>query len=308
MRLMVPVLIIVLGMVLFSFLSGGIGVALLGEGKVPGFLVVEKPHPKLPAETVSYLGSIPITNTMIASWLTIILLSSFAIAATRKMKLVPTGMQNILEAVFEGMLNFSEEVAGKEKGRKFFPVIFVIFLYVLANAWLGLLPGFGTILIHTHEGEAELLRGANTDINLTLALAVVSFVFVEYWGVVTQGPFGYASKFFNVSKLTTSVKNIIQGKLKEGFNQVFSGVIDVFVGLLEGVSELIRLVSFSFRLFGNMTAGEILLLIAVFLVPWIVPVAFYGLELLVGFIQALIFSGLTLVFATLATQSAHDAH
>jgi len=146
----------------------------------------------------------------------------------------------------------------------------------------------------------HLLRGANTDINMPLALALISFVFVEFFGIRAHGGFRYLAKFINVGQFFRSTGQLFTGKLRAGLSGMFTGVVDIFVGALEALSEFIRIVSFTFRLFGNMTAGEILLLIAMFLVPWVLALPFYGLELLVGFVQALIFGGLTLVFVTIA--------
>jgi len=206
----------------------------------------------------------------------------------------------LLEFALGALLNFCKTVAGEKNGRRFFPIVATIFLFVAFNAWLSLLPGFGSITVHTAEGEAHLLRGANTDINMPLALALVSFVFVEYFGLRTLG-IRYLGKFLNVGGFLRSMRLIVTGKLKAGFSGLIAGAINVFIGLLEALSEFIRIISFTFRLFGNMTAGEILLLIAMFLIPWIFALPFYGLELLVGFVQALIFSGLTLIFLTVAT-------
>jgi F-type H+-transporting ATPase subunit a len=197
-------------------------------------------------------------------------------------------------------------VAGEKNGRRFFPIVATIFLFVLMNAWLSLLPGFGSVEVITAEGEhVHLLRGANTDINVPLALALVSFVFVEYFGLRSHG-FRYLGKFINVGQFFRSIGQLFRGRFKAGLSGLFNGMIDIFVGILEALSEVIRVVSFTFRLFGNMTAGEILLLIVAFLVPWVLALPFYGLELLVGFVQALIFAGLTLVFVTIAVTS-HQA-
>jgi F-type H+-transporting ATPase subunit a len=177
-----------------------------------------------------------------------------------------------------------------------------IFLFVALNTWLSLLPGFGSITVETAEGEVHLLRGANTDINMPLALALMSFVFVEFFGLRSHG-FRYLGKFVNVGQFFRSIGQLFRGRLRAGLNGLITGAINIFVGFLEALSELVRIVSFTFRLFGNMTAGEILLLMAMFLIPWLFALPFYGLELLVGFVQALIFSGLTLVFLTVAVAS-----
>ncbi|MFC1963306.1 F0F1 ATP synthase subunit A [Chloroflexota bacterium] len=268
------------------------------------------------------LGPIYVTNTLIASWLSIVVLVGIFYFATRKMKLVPRGLQNLMEFLVEAMLNFVEGIAGNENGRRFFPIIATIFLFVLANAWLSLLPifnviGFGhhgvsdTLFFGEYSGaiiELPFLRSANTDINLPLMLALMSFVFVEYWGISSLGVFRYMGKFFRFGQLRQGLGQLVRGKVKPALGMVFTGVIDVFVGFVELMSEFIRLVSFTFRLFGNMTAGEVLLLLTAFLVPWVFPVVFYGLEFFFGSIQALIFGGLTLVFATMAVASHGAEH
>lgn len=155
----------------------------------------------------------------------------------------------------------------------------------------------------------HLFRGVNTDINFPLALAIISFVMVEFWGIKSVGFGHYMTKFFNFAPLINAFKTLFSGKIKEGASALFDGFIRVFIGLIELLSEFVRILSFTFRLFGNMTGGEILLLMMVFLMPFLLVVPFYGLELLVGFIQALIFAGLTLVFATIAvTPHAEEGH
>jgi len=209
-------------------------------------------------------------------------------------------LQSAFEFLLGWLYSFCQEVAGEENGRRFFPIVATIFLFVITNAWLSLLPGFGSIAVTTAAGEhVHLLRGANTDINMPLALALMSFVFVEYFGIRSRG-FRYLGKFISVGQFFRSVGQLVRGRLRAGISGLFTGFVDIFVGCLEAISELVRIVSFTFRLFGNMTAGEMLLLIAMFLVPWIFALPFYGLELLVGFVQALIFAGLTLVFLTIA--------
>jgi F-type H+-transporting ATPase subunit a len=277
------------------------------------------------------LGPIYITNTLIASWLSILLLIGLFYFATRKMKLIPKGLQNIAETIIEIMLNFVEEVAGKENGRRFFPIVATIFLYVFMNAMMGLLPFFSVIgrfhegtsdtlipiLLHTffpglspslgqYSGpiiDVPLFRPANTDINLPLMLALVSFFCVEYWGVTSLSLRHYLSKFLRFQQLFQGLGQLVRGKIKPALSAIFFGILDVFVGALESLAELVRILSFTFRLFGNMTAGEILLLMIAFLTPWIVGIIFYGLEAFFGFIQAFIFAVLTLVFATMAVTS-----
>lgn len=281
---------------LVSIVSGPMGKNLLG---LPEWLIVGKPHPELPAEIVLHLFGFPITNSIIATWITMVFLVSFCFVATRKMMLVPGRRQALLEVAIEALLNFCRSVAGEKNGRRFFPIVATIFLFVAFNAWLSLLPGYGSILAHTSEGEVHLLRGANTDVNTPLAVALISFFFVEIIGFSTLG-IGYGKKFINLSGMIQSARLLSQGKVAAALSSLIFGLINVFVGVIELVSELIRVVSLTIRLFGNMTAGEILLLVAGFLMPWLFALPFYGLELLVGFVQALIFSALTLIFLTMA--------
>lgn len=263
-----------------------------------------------------------LTNTLLATWLTIIVLVLLVRSVTSNHQLIPGRLQGLVEFGIEYLYNFIAGIAGPRYARAFLPIIATIFLFVLTNAWLGLLPGFGTIGVihhgehravpftpvgpvavilpgaqpiepgqHAPEGSIEgtlvpFLRGANTDLNTPLALALVSFVFVEMWGLRVNGILGYGSKFLNLRRL-------FRGQI--GF-----GLLDVYVGLLELLSELVRLVSFTFRLFGNMFAGEVLVTVVVFLIPWVVVEVFFFLELLVGLIQAFVFAALTVVFATMA--------
>jgi len=303
--LIIGILVVFLTLFVVAFVSGPLGKSMIGDLGLPSWLSIPQPDPQLPPEVVFHLFGFPITNSIIGAWITIILLVGFSYAVTRRLKLIPGKLQSVLEFALGALLRFCQNVAGEKNGRRFFPVVATIFLFVAFNAWFGLLPGFGSITVTTAEGEAHLIRAANTDINMPLAIALMSFVFVEYFGFKSLG-IRYLGKFFNVGQFINSVGKIFKGKVRAGLGGLMTGFIHIFVGLLEGLSELVRIVSFTFRLFGNMTAGEILILIAAFLIPWVFALPFYGLELLVGFVQALIFGGLTLVFLTLAVAS-HSA-
>ena len=238
-----------------------------------------------------------VTNTMLSAWLTSIVMLAFFIGGARKPKLVPGRLQALVEMLFELVLNFASSILGPEMGRKSFPVVATIFFFVLFNAWIAifLIPiyqavGYGANVGGEFKLATHLVRPAGTDLNMPLALALVSFVFVEYWGFRAHR-FGYLKKFF-------AFGDILRGRP--------SGIINVFVGLLELISELVRIVSFTFRLFGNMTAGEILVVMITFLVPFVATQFVFGLELLVGLIQSVIFAGLTLVFLSVAVS--HEEH
>jgi F-type H+-transporting ATPase subunit a len=304
--LTVILLLVVLAIVGIGFLAGALGQPVLDvlnklfntNLTVPGWiqvLSVPQPEVHLSATTLFNIGPIPITNSIVASWLTIVVLVLVCWGATRRMKVVPGRFQAIFEFLVGWIYNFCVSVMGEKNGRRFFPLVATIFLYVAFNAWLGLLPGFGSITLNHHE----LLRPANTDINTPAALAIVSFCFVLVAGIKASG-IGYLEQYLNIRQSLRGFGQLFRGKIKAGFKGIFMGLIDIFVGLLEFLSHLIRILSFTFRLFGNMTAGEILLLVAAYLLPWFFAIPFYGLELLVGFVQALIFAGLTLVFLAVA--------
>ena len=238
-----------------------------------------------------------VTNTMLSAWLTSIIMLVFFIGGARNPKVIPSRLQALVEMLFELVLNFASSILGPEMGRRAFPVVATIFFFVLFNAWLAifLIPiyqavGYGANVGGEFKLATHLIRPAGTDLNFPLAIALVSFVFVEYWGFRAHG-FGYLKKFF-------AFGDLLRGRP--------SGLINVFVGILELVSELVRIVSFTFRLFGNMTAGEILVIMITFLVPFIATQFVFGLELLVGLIQSVIFAGLTLVFLSVAVS--HEEH
>jgi len=298
--LVIGILVFFLVLFVVGFASGPLGRSIFGDLGLPSWLSVPRPEPKLPAEEVFHLFGFPITNSIVAAWLTIIALVAFSYVVTRRLRLIPTRLQALFEFALGSLLSFCQRVAGEENGRRFFPIVATIFLFVIMNAWLSLLPGFGSILITNAEGESvPLLRAANTDINMPLALAVMSFALVSFFGVRSLGA-SYLGKFVNVGQFFRGVRQLFRGKLRAGLSGMFTGIIDIFVGFVETLSELVRIVSFTLRLFGNMTAGEILLLMATFLMPFLFALPFYGLELLIGFVQALIFGGLTLVFLTMA--------
>ena len=303
------IMLTVLALALFivGFLAGPLGQSFFKGLNMPEWLKVPTPSVELPAEVLFHLGPLPVTNTILTSWITIAVLAMILIGLSSRSKLVPGRFQGMIESALEWVYNLCKDVAGEKSGPRLFPVIVTIFLFVLFNAWMGLIPGFGSILVHTEEGSVPLLRGANTDINTPLAIAIISFLFVTYLGLASGG-FGFLKQFFNGERFSRGLGKLFTGKAKGAFGDIFYGLIDGFVGLLELVSYIFRIFSFTFRLFGNMTGGEILVLMFLFLFPFVIVLPIYGLELLVGAVQALIFSGLTLVFATIAGTPHGEEH
>ncbi len=263
--------------------SGGTGEASAGASEEA------EEHHSTPLDATEFA----ITNTMLSAWLASLVLILLFVLGARKRSMVPGRLQSLVEVLFEGVLSFANGVLGPEMARKTFPIVATIFFFVLFNAWLALLPFYQFLGFVDGHGEikAHLLRPAGTDLNMPLALALISFGFVEYWGFRSHG-FGYLKKFFAFGSL------IRKGPIQGG--------IDVAVGLLELLSEGVRIVAFTFRLFGNLTAGEILVVMITFLFPLVFTNLVYGLELLVGLIQSVIFAGLTLVFISVATS--HQEH
>lgn len=238
----------------------------------------------LKAETLFRIGAFPVTNSLLAALGASGILSMFAVNL-RRVQRIPGKLQNVAEMVIAWMLDLCTSVTGdRMRARRFFPLVASLFLFVLLNNWLGLVPGFGSIGLKESGHFVPLLRAGSADLNTTLALALISVVATQVFGVLILSPGTYAGKFFN-----------------------FKNPIFTFVGLVELVGEFAKLISFSFRLFGNVFAGEVLLVVISSLVPAFAPVPFYGLELFVGLIQAFIFSVLTLVFLTVATSRA-EAH
>ena len=337
-KMLTPRRIIAILVVLFAM----IGSAILLKIPLPAIV--------LPAEVVFHIGPIGLTNTFVATLIADAVILLLAILGARKLKDVPSGLQNFIEWFIETFYNLSEDVAGKKLVKQLFPIFMTILTFIVVANWMGLVPGAESIgklepleeaykisgvtsgypvkevflgirtldaadgsysltaeqkaeLDHekadaaTHEGdeaeavhhESELgyyvlapyVRPATTDLNVALAIALISVVWTQVIGVQALGG-SYFRKFFMPHM--TGMKPI-----------------DFFVGILELISEFAKIISFTFRLFGNVFAGAVLLFVMTFLVPFLVPLPFYGLEVFVGFMQAFVFAILTLIFMSMAT-------
>ncbi|HEY0754994.1 MAG TPA: F0F1 ATP synthase subunit A [Ktedonobacteraceae bacterium] len=269
-------------------------------------------------DVIFSIGNFPVTNTLLCTWLVIALLLLLVFFARRKPDRVPRGFQNFSEWAVESLLNLVEGVSGKEKGRKFFPLVATLFIFILFANLVDILPGVDTIGSFTSEslklnpvvnpinlGFLHLLSGNDTgaivpwfrppttDLNLTFSMALIVVVVCQVFGFATLGAGEHLSKYFKFKELVTKP----------------SGSIEFFVGLVELVTELSRILSFAFRLFGNIFAGSAVLAVFGFLTLGIGNVVFIPLELFVAFVQALVFSLLTLVFLEMATAShSHEEH
>lgn len=233
----------------------------------------------LKPEILGYIGLLPITNTLLFGWIAIALLTVASLVVSRKVALVPAGFQNLTELVIDFGHNTVEELA-HEKTKLIFPVVMTFFLYIMVANWLGLFPGIGTITYH----DQPLLRSINSDLNMTLSLAILSALITHIFALKYLGLKEYLKKWFSL-------------------NPIF-----LFVGLLELVGEFTKILSLSFRLFGNIFAGEVVLTTVSSLFAFFVPLPFYFLEIIVGFVQAAVFMMLTLVFMTILTEKHNAEH
>jgi F-type H+-transporting ATPase subunit a len=252
---------------------------------------------------VLQIGKFVVTNSMLVTWIVAVGLIVFAQIATRNIKPIPSGIQNFWEWLVEGLHTFLESIIGRELVRKTFWFFATIFIFILFVNWFGLIPGVGTIgwghydpntgVFHV---DRPLLRGGNADLNMTTAMAAVFFVLWVIWALQAQGLGGFLKHLFAPKGETT------------GILKVLMAVIFFMVGWLEVISILFRPVSLSFRLFGNIYAGESILEAMAHMVPmwvaWLPPIPFYFMEILVGVVQALVFMLLTAVFTMLIAQ--HD--
>ncbi len=241
------------------------------------------PEISIKAEHLFYFWGLDITNSVALAFITSAILIVLGIFFKNRLTLIPGKFQNFLEFAFEGMLSLCNSVINdEEKTKKYFPLVATIFFFVLISNWLGLLPGIGSIgLYETHGEETQLIplfRAPAADLNFTIAIALIAVIGVNIFGISAIGAISHFKKFIN-----------------------FKSPIGFFIGILELISEIAKIISFSFRLFGNVFAGEVLLIIIVFLLPLIAPLPFILLEIFVGFIQAFVFAMLTLVFITIAT-------
>lgn len=288
--------------------------------KLPGIAQIQP-------ETIFYIGGFPVSNTLLCTWISILILVVFFYFATRKRAIIPSRFQSAVEITVEYMRGLVEGVSGKEKGRKFFPLVATLFLFIAVSNMLDVIPGVDTVGAIDGAGIQSLhlsaatcnqpflgflpncqpvagiflfgqisnqiipwIRPNTSDLNLTLAMALVSVITAQVFGFATLGAKEHLMKYVNLRALRQ-------------FS--FGGFIAFFVGLLEIVSELARIISFSFRLFGNIFAGSAVLAVFAFILPFVSDIVFIPLEMFVAVVQALVFAMLTLVFLQIATTSEH---
>lgn len=240
-------------------------------------------HVVLAPEQLGTLFKIPITNTLITSWIVVLVLVALGFIVGSRVKMIPGKFQTLLEWMFGFAYDYiAETLESREMARRFFPLLMTIFLFIFTANILEFTPGIGSFGLFKHGEFLPILRSVNTDLNVTLMLAILSFLVIEITGIVTIGAVKYGGKFLN-----------------------FRSFIGFFVGIIELFSEIARIISFSFRLFGNIFAGEVLILVVVYFLPYAAPVPVMAFEVFVGFVQAAIFAVLTLFFIKIAIAEPH---
>lgn len=238
---------------------------------------------------VGHIGSLPITSTLLTTWVAMLLLIIGVWLLRRNLQAVPGRVQSIVEMVIGGAYDYTvETLENRQLATRYFPVLMTIFLFLLVMNWVGLLPGVTSIGYYESGHLVPFFYPPATDLNIAIAFALVSMFVIELAGIAALGVWKYGGKFITVRGRTLGQR-----------------VLNFTVGIIELISELGRLVSFSFRLFGNIFAGKTLLTVAIFFVPLFLPIPILFYELFVGFIQAAVFAFLTLIFIKLAVAEPH---
>jgi len=262
------------------------------------------------AEPIFHIGSFTVTNSLLNSWIVVLIIIGISLLIRKKITAVPGKIQNIFEMILEGAFDLADSVTGsREKTMKFVPVVLPLFIFLVLNNWLGIFPGIGSIgFIETGEGGkvfVPLFRGATADLNTTLALAIVAVILTHIFGVVMTSGWKHLNRFFALQLFFDLPKKIFKEK---EYTSIIVSPIQFFVGIIEFIGELAKIASLSFRLFGNIFAGEVLLGAMAAIFAYVTPIPFMFLEVIVGLVQAFIFSMLTLVFMSVMTMEHEHEH
>ncbi len=259
------------------------------------------------AEPILSVGNFTVTNSVITSWLTLIVITVLALAIRLKIKKIPGKLQNFFEIIMDGALSLCDQVTGDRKiSKKVFPFSLTLFFFILISNWLGLVPFLGSLGFTSFEGGnaafVPLFRSATADINTTLALSIVVVIASNIFGIFMVGLWKTFNKYVNLISLGS-----VFTKVKKDPTVLIVAPINFFVGVLELVGEMAKIASLSFRLFGNVFAGEVLLASMGAIMSYLVPAPFLFLEVFVGLIQAVVFSLLATVYFAMAAQD-HTEH
>lgn len=267
-------------------------------------------EPTLFAEPVFNLGNFTVTNSLLTSWIVIAIILIFSLISKFKTSAVPRGLQNYTEMIIDNALNLADSVTNsRKKSIQFLPIVFPLFVFILLNNWLGLIPGVGSVgYVAAHDGHqvfVPFLRGGTADLNTTLALSIMAVIATHIFSIMTLNFWNYLNRFVGINLILEIPRKIFKEK---DFTVLLVNPIKFFVGLVEIIGEIAKVASLSFRLFGNIFAGEVLLGAMAVIFAYLLPIPFIFLEVIVGIIQALIFAMLTLVFLTVLTTAHEESH
>ncbi len=259
--------------------------------------------PPIAAEPIFHIGSFPITNSLINAWLAVAVFAVIAYLVKRSLTSgAPGRFQSAVEGLIEFMLGYVDQVTNdRAKSKKFLPLVGTLFLFILVCNWMGVMPGVGslwrTIELHGHIENAPIFRPANADLNLTLAMALLTVITSHLVGIITIGFFAHWNKFIALGTFFKS--------LRKKPMDIVVALVEMLVGVIEFFAEIAKVVSLSLRLFGNIFAGEVLITVMYALVAYGVPLPFTFLELIVGTVQATVFAMLALVYLTILSEKPH---
>jgi len=252
-----------------------------------------------------YIAGFPVSNTFFWMVVLSIILMVVFVWVARSMKAVPGPLQNILEILIEGSYSFANSITGnEEKTKKMFPFVFTLFIFILVCNLVVYFPGQSALTLENAGGTVPLFRAIMSDYSLIFVMTILGVIVTQIIAITVHGPFGYIGKFFNIKEFKNFIKYLFKGKFKPSL--LAQGFLDLFLGIMNLVGEFSKIVSLSFRLFGNIFAGEVLGAVMLFLAPFFIPLPFLFLGLLTATVQAFVFAVLTLVFVGMASEIDED--
>ncbi len=256
----------------------------------------------LSPEVLFNIGWFPVTNSFIWTLVLSLFLIVTTIVIGKKLKMIPGGTQNFVELIIEESYSFVKSIIGTdEKAKKVFPLVFTMFLLILLANLATFIPGQAAISIAKENGPVPLFRAVMADYGLVFVLTIITVVLTQIIAIIVSGPFGYIGRFINLSGIKAFFKEAIHGKFK--FGVLAQGFLDLFLGIMDIVGEIAKIISLSFRLFGNIFAGEVLGGVMLFLAPFFTPLPFMFLGIITAIVQAFVFAVLTLIFITMAIET-----
>jgi F-type H+-transporting ATPase subunit a len=257
----------------------------------------------LAPEILFYIWGFPISNSFLLMAALSLSILIFSVSLSAGLKMVPSRLQSLVELLFEGSWNFALGVVGnKAKAKKIFPYVFTIFIFVLSANLLTLIPGQNAVYLKQAEGTVPLFRAIMADYGLVFIMTIISVIMMQVVAIAAMGPFNYVVKFVNFKNLGAFFISLFRFRPK--FSFLAQGFLDVFLGFMDLIGEVAKVFSLSFRLFGNVFAGEVLGAVMLFLLPFFGPLPFLFLGLLSSCVQAFVFAVLTLIFVNMASESA----